>query len=1015
MRRALVDMRPDRFEDLIALVALYRPGPMANIPTYCARKLGHEQTEYLHPKLEPILQATYGVITYQEQVQQIASDLAGYRLGEADLLRRAMGKKDRKEMASQRERFISGAVERGIGRGRRRGDLRRLRQVRRIRLQQIALGALCAAHLPDRLHEGELSGRVPGRLDDARHGQHRQARRIPRRGGAARHQGRAALGQPLRRRVRCRRATPSTTRSRRSRASAAQAVEAIVAARGEQAVRRPRRFRPPHQSARRQQARAGKPRRRRRLRRARAEPRARLRRRRRDAGGGAARPRGRRDRPDRNCSAARARASRWRCRRVEPWLPAERLQKEFDAIGFFLSGHPLDDYAAALKRLRVQSWAEFARAVKAGASAGRVAGTVVSRTERRTRTGSKMGIIGLSDPTGHYEAVLFSEGLAQYPRSARAGHGGAAVALRRSAGRRRARPHPDRSSRSMRRPPSCRRAARVPAQRGADRERRQAAASRPAPRRNGGRSSADGEGRMVLMLRKGTEVEVKLPGRFKVSPQIAGAIKAVPGVVEVRRCSRPCLRVSPPCWREISRCGRAQRRSHAKGKRPPPRCYHRRRHRRAHRRRCAAPARLRGRGLRALAKLEEVGAGLQVGPNGVKVFRALGLEDELRATPSSRPTSVSIKWDDASLRHREPLKAIARREIRRALHDRAPRRICTACCATRCRRRAITLGANCIGADTSNGGAVARFADGSEVEADVVIGADGIRSAIRAQHFGADKPRFTEMMCWRCMVPMECVPTRFGPDGRSSGRARRVSRLDRAERPRDLLSDRRRRRCSTSSAGHVTDQWVEESWSVPSSTRRTDRRQDGLERGAARHVPQRRARLQMGHLRSRSGAAMDARPRDAARRRRASDHADAGAGRQHGDRGRLCAGAALLAPRRRCRGGAASLCRRAPAAHRARDAAIAPAVRQQSQGAAAAVSRPHLDFRFRRYVRSAALCNRSDAGCYSGFMPANFTTLPHLSISSARKLPKFDGRHRHRLGAEIGESRLHARDRRGRR
>ena len=116
MRRALIDMRPDRFEDLIVLVALYRPGPMANIPTYCARKLGHERTDYLHPKLEPILQATYGIITYQEQVQQIARDLAGYSLGKADILRRAMGKKDRKEMASQRDSFISGAVERGIGR-----------------------------------------------------------------------------------------------------------------------------------------------------------------------------------------------------------------------------------------------------------------------------------------------------------------------------------------------------------------------------------------------------------------------------------------------------------------------------------------------------------------------------------------------------------------------------------------------------------------------------------------------------------------------------------------------------------------------------------------------------------------------------------------------------------------------------------------------------------------------------------------------------------------------------------
>ena len=99
---------------------------------------------------------------------------------------------------------------------------------------------------------------------------------------------------------------------------------------------------------------------------------------------------------------------------IEPWLPAERLQREFDAVGFFLSGHPLDDYATVLKRLRVQSWAEFSRSVKTGATAGRVAGTVVSRTERRTKTGNKMGIVGLSDPTGQYEAVLFSEGLAQY-------------------------------------------------------------------------------------------------------------------------------------------------------------------------------------------------------------------------------------------------------------------------------------------------------------------------------------------------------------------------------------------------------------------------------------------------------------------------------------------------------------------------------------------------------------------------------------------------------------------------
>src|SRR6187431_2030134 len=116
MRRALLDMRPDRFEDIIALVALYRPGPMANIPTYCARKHRTEQPDYIHPKLEPILKETFGVIVYQEQVMQAAQILAGYTLGQADLLRRAMGKKIRKEMQEQRAHFVKGATERGIER-----------------------------------------------------------------------------------------------------------------------------------------------------------------------------------------------------------------------------------------------------------------------------------------------------------------------------------------------------------------------------------------------------------------------------------------------------------------------------------------------------------------------------------------------------------------------------------------------------------------------------------------------------------------------------------------------------------------------------------------------------------------------------------------------------------------------------------------------------------------------------------------------------------------------------------
>ena len=114
MRSTLKSMKPDSLEDIIALVSLYRPGPMENIPTYIDRKQGRAEPDYLHPKLEGILKETYGVIIYQEQVMQIAQILSGYSLGEADLLRRAMGKKKKEEMDKQRKRFVDGAVERDV-------------------------------------------------------------------------------------------------------------------------------------------------------------------------------------------------------------------------------------------------------------------------------------------------------------------------------------------------------------------------------------------------------------------------------------------------------------------------------------------------------------------------------------------------------------------------------------------------------------------------------------------------------------------------------------------------------------------------------------------------------------------------------------------------------------------------------------------------------------------------------------------------------------------------------------
>ena len=114
MKDALINMKPNHLEDIIALVALYRPGPMSNIPIYNDCKHGKREPDYLHPKLEEILKPTYGVIIYQEQVMQIAQVLSGFTAGEADILRRAMGKKKRAELEKQKERFVEGAYNNGI-------------------------------------------------------------------------------------------------------------------------------------------------------------------------------------------------------------------------------------------------------------------------------------------------------------------------------------------------------------------------------------------------------------------------------------------------------------------------------------------------------------------------------------------------------------------------------------------------------------------------------------------------------------------------------------------------------------------------------------------------------------------------------------------------------------------------------------------------------------------------------------------------------------------------------------
>jgi DNA polymerase-3 subunit alpha len=412
MRRALLDMRPDRFEDIIALVALYRPGPMANIPTYCARKHGDEEPEYLHPMLEPILKETFGVIIYQEQVMQIAQVMAGYSLGEADLLRRAMGKKIRSEMEKQRERFVSGAIERGIAPGQADTIFELLAKFADYGFNKSHAAAYALvsyhtaymkAHYPVEFLAASMTLELNNtdKLSEFRAEAQRLGIRVEapsiNRSGATFEVDSGIIYYAL----------------AALKGVGPQAIELIAEVRGEGLFTSLADFA------------------------ARVNPRA-INKRVIESLAAA----GAFDALDSNRARvfAGAEAILAACQRsheaatmgqndmfggaadaptimlpqIEPWLPAERLRREYDAIGFFLSGHPLDDYATVLKRLRVQSWAEFSRAVKTGATTGKVAATVVSRMERRTKTGNKMGIIGLSDPTGHFEAVLFSEGLSQY-------------------------------------------------------------------------------------------------------------------------------------------------------------------------------------------------------------------------------------------------------------------------------------------------------------------------------------------------------------------------------------------------------------------------------------------------------------------------------------------------------------------------------------------------------------------------------------------------------------------------
>ncbi len=411
MRDLLRKMKPDHINDLVALVALYRPGPMDSIPKYIAAKNGKEAPEYLHPLLEPILKETYGVMTYQDDVMRIARELAGYTMGEADLLRRAMGKKIASEMIPQREKFMKGAQERGItksiaeqifeqaekfaGYGFNKGHAAAYAQV-------AYQTAFLKANYPVEFLAASMTLDIGNtdRLNIFR-------------------QEASRLGVKI--------VPPDINRSESvftCNADAGEIYYALAAVKGVgklamdhlvEARNTGGPFKSIGDFARRIDPRLVGKRPYENLVRAGAfdslnkNHRQLIENSDRILGGAQAAVR-ERESGQANMFGGTA-VEELRLTNIPDWPVHERLAEEFSAMGFYLSGHPLDAYGPALKRLGATTYAALTEDRRNGFKA-KLAGTMIKKSERRGRNDQMYAFVTFSDPSGMYEVMLFPEVLA---------------------------------------------------------------------------------------------------------------------------------------------------------------------------------------------------------------------------------------------------------------------------------------------------------------------------------------------------------------------------------------------------------------------------------------------------------------------------------------------------------------------------------------------------------------------------------------------------------------------------
>jgi len=420
MRDALRKLKPDRFEDIIAIVALYRPGPMDNIPSYISRKHGQEKPDYLHPSLEGILKETFGIMIYQEQVMQIAQTLSGYSLGSADLLRRAMGKKIKEEMEAQREDFVAGAVRNKVDRGTAAQIFDQVNKFAGYGFNKSHAAAYAliayqtawlkanhpvefyAASMTLDIHNTDKLGLFRQEMERAK------IRLLPpdinlsqpwfsveKLGSAEGGEGELAVRYAL-----------SAVRN-----TGLGAAEAIANQR-----ERGGRFKSLADFAHRCDPRALNKRALENLIAAGAFDTLNPNRRQtfesaelllRQAGAAA------NDRESRQVSlfgGEMAEPERLSLPIVPDWPGMEKLRHEFDAIGFYLSAHPLDSYGATLKRLDVVRYADLTSWLSGRPSVrAKLAGIVTGKQERTSARGSRFAFVQMSDASGMYEVTLFSE------------------------------------------------------------------------------------------------------------------------------------------------------------------------------------------------------------------------------------------------------------------------------------------------------------------------------------------------------------------------------------------------------------------------------------------------------------------------------------------------------------------------------------------------------------------------------------------------------------------------------